>query len=67
MSEILIGARPDPADGLPIIGPLADGLYVAAMHSGVTLAAHVGELVAAEALGKPAEALAPFRPTRFSE
>ena len=67
LSEILIGARPDPADGLPIIGPLADGLYVAAMHSGVTLAAHVGELVAAEALGKPAEALAPFRPTRFSE
>jgi hypothetical protein len=35
-----VGAQPMPADGEPIIGPVADvpGLYLAVMHSAVTLA-----------------------------
>ncbi|HEU5473781.1 MAG TPA: FAD-dependent oxidoreductase [Actinophytocola sp.] len=44
-----VGLRPMPADGEPIIGPVADvpGLYLAVMHSAVTLARPaVGHLVA---------------------
>jgi glycine/D-amino acid oxidase-like deaminating enzyme len=41
-------------------------VYVAVMHSGVTLAPGVAELVAAELLdGTEALLLAPFRPNRF--
>ncbi|MFQ5567527.1 MAG: FAD-dependent oxidoreductase, partial [Paracoccaceae bacterium] len=61
--------RPTPADGHPIIGPVPgrDGVYVAVMHSGVTLAPGVAELVAGEVLeGAEADLLAPFRPDRFS-
>jgi glycine/D-amino acid oxidase-like deaminating enzyme len=60
--------RPMPADGLPIIGPAPGfpSLYVAAMHSGVTLAPAVGELIAKElAEGKRLSPLAPFRVERF--
>jgi glycine/D-amino acid oxidase-like deaminating enzyme len=42
--------RPMPADGQSIVGrlPGAPGLYVAVTHSGVTLAAHLAELITAE-------------------
>lgn len=41
-----IGVRPDPEDGYPILGSTGlDGLDVAVMHSGVTNAALVGELL----------------------
>ncbi len=57
--------RPMPADGRSIVGPLpgARGLYVAVTHSGVTLAAHLSRLIAAELVtgAAPAE-LAPYRP-----
>ncbi|KAG2422809.1 hypothetical protein HXX76_015756 [Chlamydomonas incerta] len=47
-----VAYRPWPKDGHPIIGPAAAlgclGLYVATMHSGMTLAPHVAELVAQE-------------------
>ena len=45
-----IGLRPTLADGFPVIGRPDDrtGLYVAVMHSGVTLAAAVGLLVTQE-------------------
>jgi glycine/D-amino acid oxidase-like deaminating enzyme len=45
-----VGVRPMPADGKPIVGPVADvpGLYLAVMHSAVTLAPAVGRLVARE-------------------
>ena len=45
-----VGYRPMPADGLPVLGfaKAAPGLYVAMMHSGVTLAPLVGELAAIE-------------------
>jgi glycine/D-amino acid oxidase-like deaminating enzyme len=61
--------RPLPADGQSIVGrlPGADHLYVAVTHSGVTLAAHLSRLVAAElAAGAPAAELAPYRPDRFA-
>lgn len=53
-----LGARPMPADGEPIIGPVAEvpGLYVAVMHSAVTYAAAVGRLVARELVGGTVEA-----------
>jgi glycine/D-amino acid oxidase-like deaminating enzyme len=68
LERTLIGHRPTPADGHPVIGPMPgrDLVYVAAMHSGVTLAPGVAELVAAELLdGTEALLLAPFRPSRF--
>jgi glycine/D-amino acid oxidase-like deaminating enzyme len=45
-----VGMRPMPVNGHPVIGPLpmVRGAYVAAMHSGVTLAAAAGRLVAEE-------------------
>jgi glycine/D-amino acid oxidase-like deaminating enzyme len=61
--------RPMPADGRSIVGwlPGADGLYVAVTHSGVTLAAHLAQLISAELTGGPAAAeLAPYRPHRFT-
>ncbi|KJR86523.1 D-amino acid oxidase protein [Sporothrix schenckii 1099-18] len=42
-----VGERPQPGDGLPIVdAAVLPGLAVAVMHSGVTLAAVVGELLA---------------------
>jgi glycine/D-amino acid oxidase-like deaminating enzyme len=61
--------RPMPADGRSIVGwlPGAGGLYVAVTHSGVTLAAHLAELITAELTGGTAPAeLAPYRPGRFT-
>jgi glycine/D-amino acid oxidase-like deaminating enzyme len=57
-----------PADGQSIVGPLpgAPGLYVAVTHSGVTLAAHLSRLIAAElTTGTALADLAPYRPARF--
>lgn len=63
-----VGLRPIPIDGIPIIGYLPDigGMYVCAMHPGVTLAAIVGRLVCEEMIDKKtSSALAPCRPDRF--
>ena len=74
--------RPMPADGESIVGrlPGAEWLYVAVTHSGVTLAAHLSRLIAAEltaglptagalaaelATGTAAAELARYRPGRF--
>ena len=68
--EVIIGWRPLPLDGHPVIGPSpADpNAYVAVMHSGVSLAAIVGELVAEEMLtGERAPVLATFRADRDFE
>jgi glycine/D-amino acid oxidase-like deaminating enzyme len=65
-AEALVGWRPVPADGLPVVGQAAVGLWLAVMHSGATLAPLVAELLAAEiAGGAPAALLASFRPGRF--
>ncbi|NIK59844.1 NAD(P)/FAD-dependent oxidoreductase [Kribbella shirazensis] len=66
--SVEIGWRPMPTDGEPIIGRPAgtQGLYVAVMHSAITLAAAVGRLAADEILtGVPAPELAGCRPDRF--
>jgi glycine/D-amino acid oxidase-like deaminating enzyme len=66
--EYQVCVRPMPVDGQSIVGPLPGfhGLYVAVTHSGVTLAAHLSQLIAAELTAgtQPAE-LAPYRPSRF--
>jgi glycine/D-amino acid oxidase-like deaminating enzyme len=64
------GLRPWPADGISILGqaPGVTGLYVAATHSGITLAPVVGiamsELIT-EGRARVID-LAPFSPARFS-
>jgi glycine/D-amino acid oxidase-like deaminating enzyme len=66
--SVEIGWRPMPTDGEPIIGRPTDtrGLYVAVMHSAITLAAAVGRLAATEILTElPAPELAGCRPDRF--
>lgn len=63
-----VGLRPMPADGIPIIGylPKVDGVYVCAMHPGVTLAAIVGRLASEEIIDdKASSALCSCRPDRF--
>jgi glycine/D-amino acid oxidase-like deaminating enzyme len=62
------GFRPMPADGFPIVGfaPGRLDLYVAVMHSGVTLGPLVGRLAATEILdGLRVDPLAPYRLDRF--
>ncbi|MEZ5098514.1 MAG: FAD-dependent oxidoreductase [Thermoleophilia bacterium] len=66
VDEARIGLRALTADYLPALGWLADGLYLAVTHSGVTLAAALGSLIADEVLeGHASEPLAPFRPQRL--
>lgn len=63
-----VGARPMPADGEPIVGPVAGvpGLYLAVMHSAVTLAAAMGRLVTREVVDGTVEpGLAGCRLDRF--
>ncbi|WP_327222729.1 NAD(P)/FAD-dependent oxidoreductase [Kibdelosporangium aridum] len=63
-----LGVRPMPADGEPIVGPVADvpGLYLAVMHAAVTLAPAMGRLVARELVDGTVEAaLSGCRPDRF--
>lgn len=66
--EALRAFRPVPGDGLPVMGATSiEGLYLAVMHSGATLAALIGEFAAREILGGEKVALlAPYRPGRFT-
>ncbi len=62
------GWRPVPVDGEPVLGPVpaAAGVYVAVLHSGVSLAAAVGRLVAQEVVrGQEAVELQGCRPGRW--
>ena len=64
-----VGVRPMPRDGFPVIGfsDAATNVYIALMHSGVTLAPLVAELAAMEIVeGVRVEALVPYRPDRFA-
>lgn len=63
--EVALAYRPVPGDGLPVIGAALPGLTLAVMHSGATLAAITGELVADEIDGTTSPILAEFRPGRF--
>lgn len=63
-----VGMRPMPADEEPLVEttPGVDGLYLAVMHSAVTLAPAVGRLVANELVdGVRGEALAGCPPGRL--
>ncbi|KAK8110742.1 uncharacterized protein PG998_007199 [Apiospora kogelbergensis] len=64
-----IGTRPDPEDGIPILGATGlDGLTVAVMHSGVTNAAIVGELLTKKIMtGVSDPALVDFQLDRFNK
>ena len=66
-SEILIGWRPIPKDDLPVIGRFKNkSIYVAVMHSGISLAAIVGNLVTQEIVDEVDSLLLnDFRPSRF--
>lgn len=60
--------RPMPADGQSIVGwlPGPRGVYLAVTHSGVTLAAHLAELITSELVTGTAPAgLQPYTPSRF--
>lgn len=67
--EVTLAHRPVPPDGLPAVGLVRPGLYLAVMHSGLTLGAIAGELAAREVLEGPSNAtaqlLTPYRPDRF--
>jgi glycine/D-amino acid oxidase-like deaminating enzyme len=54
IERVGVGWRPLPVDGLPVIGhvPAYPRVYLAAMHSGVTLAPIVGHLAAMEILDR---------------
>jgi glycine/D-amino acid oxidase-like deaminating enzyme len=68
LERVTLGWRVLPKDEFPIVG--FDGrcpnLYLAAMHSGVTLAPIIGQLAATEILdGASVQILAPYRLSRF--
>ncbi|MEX2742790.1 NAD(P)/FAD-dependent oxidoreductase [Rhizobium mongolense] len=65
---LTVGYRPTPRDGFPIIGNCGiGGLYIAVMHSGVTLAPLVGALATNEILSGATDAsLGSFRLSRFA-
>lgn len=67
IDDVIIGWRPLPVDGHPVIGPSPNDerVYVAIMHSGVSLAAITGDLVARELVdGVEMALLQPYRADR---
>ena len=63
-----MGFRPTPADGFPMIGRPKNmpGLYLASMHSGVTLAPVVGLFASHELLDdRRDQLLLPYHPDRL--
>ena len=70
LAETVLAERPMPGDGLPAVGPVRPGAYLATMHSGITLAAIMGELISDELLhgetNHTRSWLAPYRPDRFT-
>jgi glycine/D-amino acid oxidase-like deaminating enzyme len=68
LERVTRGFRPLPKDGYPVIGfpEGAPGVYLAVMHSGVSLCPLVGRLAALEILdGVEVELLANYRHSRF--
>jgi glycine/D-amino acid oxidase-like deaminating enzyme len=68
--EMRQGARPVPADGLPVVGRIPDvsNLTVAFTHSGATLALALGHYLAGEIVDghPPVGLLEPYQPVRFT-
>ncbi|MEJ2172143.1 MAG: FAD-dependent oxidoreductase [Woeseiaceae bacterium] len=70
IDDVFIGWRPLPLDGHPVLGasPARRDVYLAIMHSGVSLAPIVGQLVAHEVLtGLAIDRLDEYRPDRTFE
>ncbi|MEO0751092.1 MAG: FAD-dependent oxidoreductase [Pseudomonadota bacterium] len=71
LAETMLAERPMPGDDLPAVGAVQEGAYLAVMHSGITLAAVMGELIADELLQGETNTtrawLAPYRPERFRQ
>lgn len=66
--HLTLGYRPMPQDRLPIVGfsPRNSDVYIAVMHSGVTLAAIMGRYISQEVMtAELVDELAPYRPDRF--
>ena len=69
IERVSVGERVLPADSFPVVGftPQVAQLYLAVSHSGITLAPAIGRHAAQEILdGSRVDALAPFRPDRFT-
>ena len=69
VEKVTLGWRVMPKDEFPIVGFVegCPNLYIAAMHSGVTLAPLIGQLSALEILdGASVDLLAPYRLSRFA-
>jgi glycine/D-amino acid oxidase-like deaminating enzyme len=69
LESVTLGHRVLPDDDHPIVGfsERCSNLYIAAMHSGITLSPLIGQLAAAEILdGVVTDLLAPYRPARFA-
>ena len=67
IEEVVIGWRPLPLDGHPVIGPspAAANSYIAIMHSGVSLGPVVGEMVSDELINDTSRIeLSPYRASR---
>lgn len=65
--HLTLGYRPMPEDGLPVAGfsPGNSDVYIAVMHSGVTLAPIMGRYITHELVNDaPIDELAPYRPGR---
>nr|XP_061812138.1 glycine oxidase-like [Nerophis lumbriciformis] len=70
VEHAFIGWRPLPLDGHPVLGPspARPDVYLAIMHSGVSLAPVVGKLAARELVASEVvRRLVPFRPARTFE
>jgi glycine/D-amino acid oxidase-like deaminating enzyme len=68
IESVGVGWRPLPLDGLPVIGRPKNmpGVYLASMHSGITLAPIIGHLAAMEILdGVTVDLLSDFRLERL--
>jgi glycine/D-amino acid oxidase-like deaminating enzyme len=69
VDRVTMGMRVMPLDEFPIVGfaPGQSNLYIAAMHSGMTLSPLIGQLAALEILEKAdVDLLQPYRCSRFS-
>ena len=68
---VSLAQRPVPQDGMPVVGACGpDGVFAAVMHSGVTLAPVMAEILAQEVMGQTlntqqAELISRYRPDRF--
>ena len=67
VEAVHIGWRPLPLDGHPVLGfsPSRPNIYLAVMHSGVSLAPIIGQLAAQEITSEaPIDSLSTYRPDR---